>query len=188
MSRLIYSYLVSLDGYVADKDGGFGWARPDEEVLAFINALEAPIRSYLYGRRMYEMMKGWELDPQYAAMSDGSADFAKIWFAAEKIVYSTSLHDIATTKTRLKSSFDADEIRRLKMDAPTDIAIGGATLAAHALKAGLVDEIHAFIAPIIVGGGLAMFPPDLRLSLTLTDERRFQNGMTFVRYDVHTPY
>lgn len=187
MGRLIYSYLASLDGYVADKDGAFGWARPDEEVLAFINTLEAPIRSYLYGRRMYEMMRGWETDPQYAAQSPGSADFAKIWSAANKLVYSTSLTEVTTTRTRLLSRFDPDEVRRLKADAATDIAIGGATLAAHALRAGLVDEIQLFIAPVIVGGGLSMFPRDLRLSMSLIDERRFANGMTFVRYDVHNP-
>ncbi|WGM32064.1 dihydrofolate reductase family protein [Brevundimonas sp. NIBR11] len=184
MPKLIYSFLSSLDGYVADRNGGFDWAEPDEEVLAFINDLERPLRSYLYGRRLYEMMTGWETDPSFAGLSPASADFAEIWKAAEKVVYSTTLDEAPTTKTRIERAFDPEAVRRLKAASATDIAIGGPTLAAHALKAGLVDEIQLFIAPVLVGGGLKMFPDGGSLPLVLLDTRRFDGGMTYLRYQV----
>ena len=184
MARLVYCYLASLDGYVADEKGQFDWAEPDEVVLEFVNELERPIRTYLYGRRMYETMIGWETDSQFAVQSPACAAFAESWKAAEKVVYSTTLSAPSTVQTRVERTFDPDAVRRLKLDASTDISVGGATLAAKALKAGLVDEIRIFISPVVVGGGLQMFPDGVSLQLEFLEERTFKNGMTFVRYSV----
>lgn len=184
MPKLIYAYLVSLDGYVADEDGEFAWSAPDEEVLAFLTELEADVRTYLYGRRIYELMIPWETDPALAAGSPGNAAFAAVWTAAEKIVFSRTLESVATTRTRLERDFDPDLVRRIKEEATTDLHVAGAELAAAALRAGLVDEIHLFVTPRIVGGGTPMFPAGVRLDLELLDERRFTGGTTFLRYAV----
>jgi dihydrofolate reductase len=184
MARLVYCYFTSLDGHVADEKGKFDWAEPDEAVLEFVNELERPIRTHLYGRRMYETMTCWETDSQFAAQSPGCAAFSEIWKAAEKVVYSTTLSAPSTVQTRVERTFDSDAVRRLKLDASTDISVGGATLAAKALKAGLVDEIRVFISPVVVGGGLKMFPDGVSLQLEFLEERTFKNGMTFVRYSV----
>lgn len=184
MARLIYSAIASLDGYIEDMDGRFDWAVPDEVVHTYINDLERMAGIHLYGRRMYEMMMGWETDPSIAATSAAARDFAAIWQNAEKIVFSTTLDAVTTRKTRLERVFDPEAIRRLKATAECDILIGGSNLAAHVFKAGLVDEIHLFLAPVAVGGGKPALPGDLRLDLRLLDERRFGNEMVFLHYRV----
>ena len=182
MAKLIYSYLASLDGYVADEGGEFGWAAPDEEVHAFINELERPIGTYLYGRRMYETMVGWETDPTLADRSRVMRDFANLWRAAEKIVYSRTLEAVSTARTRVERDFDPEAVRHMKAASEGDIAVGGAELASQALRAGLVDECHLFVAPIVVGAGKRLWPEGLRLELALLDQRRFRHGMVHLRY------
>ncbi|KPL76854.1 deaminase/reductase [Ornatilinea apprima] len=184
MARLIYSALSSLDGYIEDADGHFDWAAPDEEVHGFINNLERAAGMYLFGRRMYETMQVWETDPSLAAGSPLLGDFARIWQAAEKIVYSTTLPSPSTRKTRIERTFDPQAIRQMKATTDKDILIGGPNLAAQALRAGLVDEYQLFLAPVIVGGGKACLPNHLRLDLELLEERRFDSGMVFLRYRV----
>lgn len=184
MPKLIYAFLASLDGYIADDAGRFEWAVPDEEVLAFVNALERDVGTYLYGRTMYEMMTGWENDPSVAGQSPKSAEFARVWQAAEKIVFSRSLEAVSTKRTRLERSFDPGLVREIKANATQDLNVSGADLAASAWRAGLIDECQVFVAPMLVGGGKRMFPDDLRQPLELLDERRFGNGMVFLRYAV----
>ena len=182
MAQLIYSAISSLDGYIEDRDGNFDWAMPDEEVHRFINNLERNAGTYLYGRRMYEIMTVWETDPNLAADSPLTQDFAQVWQAAEKIVYSKTLTAASTRKTRIERNFDPEAIRQLKKTAQHDIAIGGPDLAAHAFRSGLIDECHLFLAPIVVGGGKPALLDDVRLELELLEERRFDNGMVFLRY------
>jgi dihydrofolate reductase len=186
VAKLIYSALTSLDGYVADEDGNFEWAAPDEEVHAFINDLERPVGTYLYGRRMYEVMVGWETDPTLADQSPAMRDFAEIWQAADKIVYSKTLEAVSTARTRIERDFDPEAVRQMKALVGRDLAVGGPELAAQAFKAGLVDECHLFIAPIVVGGGKRSLPNDVRLKLELLDERSFGNGMVFLDYRTRT--
>ena len=186
MARLIYSAITSLDGYIEDEGGGFDWAVPDEEVLAFINDLERPFGTYLYGRRMYEMMVGWETDPSIAEQSPLMHDFAGIWRAADKVVYSRTLETAATSRTRIERDFDPEAVRRIKAAAGRDLTVGGPDLAAHAFRAGLVDECQLFVAPIAVGGGKRSLPTDVRVRLELLDERRFGNGMVYLRYRTRT--
>ena len=182
MAKLVYSAIASLDGYVADAAGRFDWAEPDAEVHAFVNDLERSVGVHLLGRRMYETMAAWETDPRLAAQSDVMRDFAEIWQAAEKIVYSRTLAAPATRRTRIERDFDPEVVRRMKASAKTDLAVGGPDLAAHAFRAGLIDECHLFVAPIIVGGGKPSLPADVRLELELLAERRFDGGMVFLRY------
>jgi dihydrofolate reductase len=182
MAHLIYSAISSLDGYIEDRDGNFEWAMPDEEVHRFINDLERTAGTYLYGRRMYETMLVWETDPNLAADSPLTQDFAQIWQAANKIVYSKTLAAASTRNTQIERNFDPEAIQQLKKTAQHDIAIGGAELAAHAFRSGLIDECHLFITPIIVGGGKPALPAHVRLELELLEERRFGNGMVFLRY------
>lgn len=186
MAKLIYLYSASLDGYVEDESGGFDWTTPDEEGHAFINDLMRPVGTYLYGHRLYEVMAGWETDPSFPAGSPVMLDFATIWQAADKIVYSTSLTAVSTTRTRIERAFDPDAVRQLKEAADRDLAIGGADLAAQALRAGLVDECHLFVAPIVVGGGKRLFPEDVLLKLDLLDVRRFDSGIVYLRYRLRT--
>ncbi len=186
MPRLIYSAIVSLDGYHVDRDGGFGWAEPGDEAFAFITAREKPVGTYLYGRRMYETMTCWETDPTFAEQSPLLRDFAETWQAAEKIVYSTTLTATPTACTRIEREFDPDTVRALKASSRTDLGMGGPVLAAHALRAGLVDEIQVYLAPRVVGGGTPYLPADLALALELQEHRRFADGMVFLRYDVGT--
>src|SRR5919197_639071 len=153
MGRLIYSAITSLDGYIEDEEGRFNWAEPDEQVHAFINDLERPVGIFLYGRRLYETMAGWETNPSYAEQSPVARDFAEIWRAAEKIVYSRTLDTVTTSKTRIERDFDPDAVRQLKAAAESDLLVGGAALAAEAFRAGLVEECHLLLAPILVGGG-----------------------------------
>jgi dihydrofolate reductase len=181
MGKLIFLTLASLDGYVADKDGKFDWAEPDEEVHAFVNDLARPVGTFLYGRGMYEVMIAWEtLD-----LADEPApiqDFAEIWRAADKIVFSRTLESVSSARTRLEREFDSDAIRRLKEQAEHDVAVAGPGLAGEAIRAGLVDEYQLFLAPVIVGGGSRAFPDGTRVDLELLDERRFDSGVTYVRY------
>jgi len=187
MARLLYAAIISLDGYVADDDGNFDWAMPDEEVHSFMNDFVRPVGTYLYGRRMYETMAGWETDPRFADQSRLARDFAQIWRAADKVVYSTTLQTASTARTRIEGDFDPDAVGQMKSTAARDLTVGGPDVAAHALRAGLVDEIHLFIAPVVVGGGNRVLPDHLRLDLELLDERRFGNGMAHLRYRTSTP-
>ena len=182
MARLIYSAIASLDGYVEDEDGKFGWAEPDEEVHAFVNDLERPVGTYLYGRRLYETMAGWETDPGLAGLSPVTRDFAAIWQAAGKIVYSRTLEAVSTTRTRIEREFDPDAVRQEKEAAASDLLVGGAVLAAEAFRAGLVDELHLLLTPVLVGGGKRALPEGVGLKLELLDERRFGSGTVFLRY------
>ncbi len=186
MAKLIYSAITSLDGYVADEDGNFGWAEPDEEVHTFINDLARPVGTYLYGRRMYEVMVGWETDPKLAEQSPVMRDFAELWQAADKIVYSTTLETASTARTRIERDFAPSAVRRMKAAAGRDITVGGPELAAHAVRAGLVDQCHLFLTPIIVGGGKQSLPDDVRLKLELLDERRFAGGVVYLHYRTET--
>jgi dihydrofolate reductase len=182
MARLIYSALLSLDGYIEDAQGNFDWAAPDEEVHRFVNDLERPAGTHLYGRRMYETLQVWETEPALAADSPLMRDFAEIWQAADKIVYSRTLESVPTRKTRLERDFDPEAIKRLKESVEEDILIGGPGLAAHAFRSGLIDECQLFLTPVIVGGGKPALPADVRLELELLEEHRFGNGMVFLRY------
>jgi dihydrofolate reductase len=182
MAKLIYSAITSLDGYVADERGSFDWAAPDEQVHAFVNDLMRPVGTHLYGRRLYEVMAGWETDPTLAEQSPVMRDFAELWQAADKIVYSTTLATPSTARTRIERTFDPDAVRELKAAADRDLLVGGPELAAQAFAAGLVDECRLFLAPVIVGGGKQALPDHVRLRLELLDERRFDGGMVHLRY------
>jgi dihydrofolate reductase len=182
MAKLIYSAITSLDGYVADEDGNFDWAAPDEEVHTFVNDLERPVGTYLYGRRMYEVMVYWERAHTLADQPLFMQEFAQIWQAANKIVYSKTLNTVFSARTRIVRDFDPEAVRQMKASAGRDISVGGPDLAAQAIKAGLVDECHLFLAPIVVGGGKQSLPNNVRLKLELLDERRFGNGMVHLHY------
>ena len=184
MAKLIYVANVSLDGYVEDAHGRFDWTEPTDEVFAFITDLVRPVGTYLYGRRMYETMASWEVDPTLAAQSELWADFAHIWQSADKIVYSTTLHSVSTAKARLERRFDHDSVRELKASAASDVTIGGSTLAADAFDAGLIDECQLFMYPVLVGGGKPAFSGDARVQLDLVDEHRFGNGVVNLRYRI----
>ncbi|MGI8825290.1 MAG: dihydrofolate reductase family protein [Chloroflexota bacterium] len=186
MAKLIYAAITSLDGYVADEDGNFDWAAPDEEVHTFVNDLERPVGTYLYGRRMYEVMVVWENAHTFADQRSVMQDFAEIWQAADKIVYSKSLETVSSTRTRIERDFDRESVRQMKANAGRDITVGGPDLAAQAIKAGLVDECHLFVSPIVVGGGKQSLPNNVRLKLELLDERRFGNGVVHFRYRTTT--
>jgi dihydrofolate reductase len=182
MAKLIYSAITSLDGYVADENGNFDWAAPDEEVHRFVNDLERPIGTYLYGRRIYETMVYWETAHTLPDQPPFIQDFAGIWQAADKIVYSKTLETLSSARTRIERDFDSEAVRQLKATAGRDISVGGADLAAQAIKAGLVDEYHLFLTPIIVGGGKQSLPDNVRLELELLDERHFGNGVVHLHY------
>ena len=182
MAKLIYSAITSLDGYVADEDGKFDWSAPDEEVHAFVNDLERPVGTYLLGRRMYEVLVVWENPDAFADQEPVLRDYAEIWQAAEKIVYSKTLEAVSSARTRLERDFDPDAIRDLKARAARDLSVGGPELAAQAIEAGLVDELHLFLSPIVVGGGKPSLPDGTRLELELLSERRFRNGVVHLHY------
>jgi dihydrofolate reductase len=185
MAKLIYSALASLDGYVADEDGNFDWAEPDEEVHTFVNDLDRLVGTYLLGRRMYEVLVYWET----IALADQPPfirDFAEIWRAADKIVYSKTLEEVSSARTRIERDFEPEAVRQMKAAAERDLTVGGPDLAAQAFKAGLVDECRLFVAPILVGGGTQSLPDNFRLELELLDERRFGNGMVHLRYRTGT--
>jgi dihydrofolate reductase len=182
MAKLIYSAITSLDGYVADENGNFDWAAPDEEVHRFVNDLERPIGTYLYGRRIYETMVYWETAHTLPDQPPFIQDFAGIWQAADKIVYSKTMETLSSARTRIERDFDPAAVRQLKATAGRDISVGGADLAAQAIKAGLVDEYHLLLTPIIVGGGQQSLPDNVRLELELLDERRFGSGVVHLHY------
>ncbi len=182
MPRLIYSAIMSLDGYIADADGRFDWAAPDEDVFAFVNELERPLGTYLYGRRMYETMRYWETAHSLAGQPPVGLDFARIWRAADKIVYSTTLPAPDTARTRIERAFDPVQVRELKKAADRDLAVGGARLAAQAIAAGLVDEYQLFVVPAVVGGGTRALPDQVRLDLAMTEEHRFGSGTVYLCY------
>ena len=184
MSALIYTAIASLDGYVEDEAGNFDWAAPDEEVHAFVNDLERPIGTYLYGRRLYETMVFWETVSTKADEPGVFSDYAEIWRAADKIVYSRTLQTVSSERTRIERELDPDAISRLKETSKTDISIGGAELAAEALRLGLVDECQLFLGPVVVGAGKRALPDNIRVELELLDERRFGNGVVYLRYRV----
>jgi dihydrofolate reductase len=184
MSKLIYFAIMSLDGFIADESGNFDWAAPDEEVHAFINDLVRPAGTHLYGRRMYEVMTAWETEPSLAEDSPISADFASMWQAAEKVVYSRTLESVVTQRTRLERDFDPAAVRALLDSASSDALIGGPELAGHAFRAGLIDECQLFVVPWIVGGGNAALPSGIRRSLELNDLHRFRSGVVYLNYAV----
>lgn len=182
MAKLIYSPIASLDGYVEDAEGRFDWATPDDEVLAFVNGLERPIGTHLYGRRMYETMVFWETASTSGDQPAVTRDYTEIWRAAEKIVYSRTLPTLSSERTRIERDFDPAAIRRLKESSARDITVGGAEVAGEAMAAGLVDECHLFLVPVIVGGGKRALPDDVRVRLELLAERRFRSGVVHLRY------
>ena len=186
MAKLIYSAITSLDLYVADEDGSFDWAAPDEEVHTFVNDLERTVGTYLYGRRMYEVMAFWETAHALARQPPFVQDFAEIWRAADKVVYSTTLEAVSSARTRIERDFDPEAIRQMKAQAGRDISVGGPDLAAQAMKAGLVEEFHLFVTPIVVGGGTGSLPEGFRLELELLDERRFGSGVVHLHYRTRT--
>jgi dihydrofolate reductase len=186
MAKLICTAITSLDGYIADEHGEFDWAAPDSDVHAFINDLERPIGTYLYGRRLYEAMVFWETAPAQPNQPPVGLDYAKLWQAADKIVYSTTLQAASSARTRIERTFDPNAVRAMKDAANRDLSIGGPALAAHAFRAGLVDEVRLFVSPLTVGGGNPFLPDQLRLNLQLLDERRFDNGVVYLQYQVST--
>jgi dihydrofolate reductase len=184
VAKLIYSAIASLDGYIEDEDGKFDWAAPDAEVHAFVNDQERPVGTYLYGRRMYETMVVWETPESLGDPSPATQDYAEIWQAADKIVYSSTLESASSAKTRIERDFDPEAVRQMKATADRDITVGGPDLAAQAIRAGLVDEIHLFLTPILVGGGKQALPDGVRVKLELLAERRFGNGTVHLHYRI----
>jgi len=181
MAQLIYFMPTSLDGYIAD-DGNFEWSTPTEEVFAFITDLHRPIGAYLYGRKEYETMAVWDTPEVFPDLKPGMLDFARVWQAADKIVYSKSRENVSTPRTRLEREFDPQAVRELKAQSPLDISVAGPTLAACAIRSGLVDEYHLLVVPTMLGGGIRVLPASVRMRLDLLDERRFANGMVYLRY------
>jgi dihydrofolate reductase len=186
MAKLIYSAITSLDGYVADEDGNFDWAAPDEEVHSFVNDLERPVGTYLYGRRMYETMAYWETALGLPEQPPVVEDFAEIWQAADKIVYSKTLERVSSARTRIERDFDPEAVRQMKASAERDITVGGPDLAAQAIEAGVVDRFQLFLTPIVVGGGKQSLPANVRLKLELLDERSFGSGVVYLHYRTKT--
>jgi dihydrofolate reductase len=186
MAKLLYVMNASLDGYIADEDGRFDWGAPDEEYYSFINDLVRPVGTYLYGRRLYELMAVWETDPTAAAQSPVTREFAQLWQAADKVVYSRTLASAATTRTRIERDFEPEAVRQLKAAAGRDLTVGGPELGAQAITAGLVDEYQLFVWPVVVGGGKRFLPDRARLQLELLDERRFGSGVVYLRYRTQT--
>ena len=182
MATLIYTAITSLDGFIEDREGRFDWAVPDDEVHQFVNDLERPVRTHLYGRRMYETMAVWQTISDGPDVSSAEAEFAEVWRGLEKVVYSRTLDAVWTPRTRLEREFDAEEVRRMKGSSDHDISVSGPGLAQHAFRAGLVDEVHLFVFPIIVGGGKPGLPRDVRVPFELVDERRFGNGVVHLHH------
>jgi dihydrofolate reductase len=183
-AKLIYSAITSLDGFVADEDGNFDWAAPDEEVHAFVNDLERQAGTYLYGRRMYEVMVAWETVPTSADEASAVRDYANIWRGADKVVYSRTLGAVSSARTRIEPDFNPETVRRMKAQARSNITVGGPDLAGQAIRAGPVDEIHLFVNPVLVGGGNRALPSDFGARLHLLDERRFGNGVVHLHYRI----
>jgi dihydrofolate reductase len=186
MPKLIYAMNTSLDGYINDEQGNFDWTEPDEELHTFFNELERPLGTHLYGRRLYETMSYWQDPPDLAEQPEYIRDFAEIWQRTDNVVYSRTLDSPSTPRTRIESEFDPDAVRELKKSADADLSVGGPGLAAEALRAGLVDELHQVIHPVIVGGGTHWLPDGLRLDLELLEERRFGSGAAHLHYRTKT--
>jgi dihydrofolate reductase len=184
VAKLMYVSNVSLDGFIEDEHGGFEWTEPDDGQFAFVTDLVRPVGTYIYGRRLYETMAVWETEPALSAQSDLYAEFARVWQAADKIVYSSTLDAVSTGNSRLERRFDPDSIRKMKATTSRDLMVGGANIAAYAFNAGLIDECHLFICPCVVGRGKPSLPSDLRAKLELLDERRFDNGVVYVRHGI----
>jgi dihydrofolate reductase len=184
MAKLVYKAITSLDGYIADEDGKFDWAAPDEEVHAFVNDLERSIGTYLYGRRLYDTMVTWETVPSGPDQQPVVRDYAEIWRSADKVVYSTTLEGVSSARTRIERQFEPDAVRQIKASADRDVSVGGSHLAAQAIRAGLVDECHLFVTPVIVGGGTPALPDHVRVDLELLEEHRFGNGVVHLHYRV----
>jgi len=190
MAKLTYTAITSLDGYIEDERGGFDWAVPDPEVHAFVNDLERAVGTYLYGWRMYETMAVWQTiglqpagaPPAEAAPPPEEVDFAEVWRAADKVVYSRTLDATSTPRTRLEREFDPETVRRMKDAADRDLSVSGPGLAQHAFAAGLVDEVHLFVFPVVVGGGKPGLPRGVRMDLELLEERRLGNGIVHMRH------
>jgi dihydrofolate reductase len=182
MAKILYSAATSLDGYINDAQGKFDWAAPDEEVHTFFNDLARPVGTHLYGRRMYEMMRYWQDPDDLENQADYIRDFAEIWQGAEKVVYSRTLDSASTPQTLLEREFDPEAVREMKEAADADLSVGGSNLAAEALRAGLVDELHQVLHAVIVGAGTPWLPGGLRLDLELVDERRFSSGAVHLHY------
>jgi dihydrofolate reductase len=182
MAKLIYSAITSLDGYISDEQGNFDWAAPNEEVHAFANDLERSIGTHLYGRRMYETMVYWETAHTLPESDPVELDYAEVWQSADKIIYSTTMDQVSSARTRIERDFDPESIRQLKRNADRDLGVGGAEFAGHVIKAGLVDEYQLFVNPVLVGGGTSALPDMIRLDLELVDERRFGNGVVYLHY------
>ncbi len=182
MAKLIYSALMSLDGFIEDAAGGFDWAKPDEEVHSFINDLLQPLGTHLYGRRMYGVMAAWETMHEQPGHPPYILDFARLWQAADKVVFSTTLQEVSSARTRIERGFDPEAVRRMKAQAQRDLSVSGPHLAAQAFRAGLVDECHLFLAPVVVGAGKRGLPGDMKLKLELLAARRFGNGMVYLHY------
>ena len=184
MAKLIYAAITSLDGYVADEDGNFDWGTPDEELHAFVNDLERPIGTHLYGRRMYEVMVYWETAHTLRDQRPVEQDYAGIWQSADKIVYSRTLETVSSARTRIERNFDPDAVRQLTSAGDRDVSVGGPELAGQMIKAGLVDECHLFVSPVVVGGGHPALPSTVRLQLELLAERRFGSGVVHLHYRI----
>jgi dihydrofolate reductase len=182
MAKLIYTSITSLNGYIEDDTGRFDWAEPDAEVHSFVNDLERPVGTHLYGRRMYETMAVWQTVGDEPGLPAAEADFAEVWRALDKVVYSRTLDAVSTPRTRLEREFDPEAVRRMKETADRDISVSGPGLAQHAFRAGLVDETHLFVFPVVVGGGKPGLPRDVRVDLELLDERRFGNGVVHMHH------
>jgi dihydrofolate reductase len=184
VGELVYAAIASLDLYIEDESGGFGWAEPDEEVHAFVNGIERGATAYLYGRRMYETMAGWESMGTSPDDDPVEREFADLWRSADKVVYSTTLDRPTTARTRIVREFDPEDVRELKRSSAGDVTIGGPTVAANAFQAGLVDQVHLFLHPLTVGGGKPALPAGIQIGLELVDERRFAGGVVYLRYRV----
>ena len=184
MAQLLYSAIMSLDGYIADRDGNFDWSVPDEEVHSFVNDLEGRVGTYLFGRRMYEVMAVWETVPAGPEVPPVERAFAESWLRKDKVVYSRTLETVSSARTRIEREFEPETVRRMKASAAADLSISGPDLASHAFAAGLVDECLFFVSPVVVGGGKRFLAEDLRVGLELLDERRFGNGVVYLHYRV----
>jgi dihydrofolate reductase len=182
VAKLVYITNVSVDGFIEDANGSFDWTEPSDDQFAFITELVRPIGTWLYGRRLYESMAVWETEPALAAASALQSDFANVWQAGDKVVYSTTLDTVSTARTRLERRFDPDAVRAIKASAASDLTIGGAAIAAQAFDAGLVDECHLFVGPAVVGRGKPAFGADGRVQFELLEERRFDNGVVHLHY------
>lgn len=182
MGKLIHSFITSLDGYIEDSNGRFDWSVPDEEVHTFVNKTNRSVGTHLYGRRLYETMRYWETAHDEPGQPEHALEWARLWKAADKVVYSTTLAEPVTARTRIEREFDPAAIARMKAESEADITIGGPELAAHAIRAGLVDEYQQLIAPVIVGGGKPWLPDGVRVDLQLTGQRRFANGTVHLAY------